>query len=183
MRKRHYSSSSSDSSSDSSSSSSEEETYTKRSVKINNNKKRKPQESGNPNGKTIAIEQQPPIIIRCENVDMHAATPADVKVYSDSYVYEIDMPGLKFGSEINVNVEDDDYLVISGERKREEGVEYSMMERKVGKFMRKFVLPKNANTDAVSAISQDGVLSVTVQKLPPPPQPKKLRRTIEVTIA
>lgn len=179
MMRRHYPSSSSDSSA----SSSEEETYTKRSVKINNNMKRKPQESRNPNSKTIAIEQQPPIIIRCENVDMHAATPADVKVYSDSYVYEIDMPGLKFGSEINVNVEDDDYLVISGERKREEGVEYWMMERKVGKFMRKFVLPKNANTDAVSALHQDGVLSVIVQKLPPPPQPKKLRRTIEVTIA
>ncbi|XP_058773331.1 18.9 kDa heat shock protein-like [Vicia villosa] len=79
--------------------------------------------------------------------------------------------------------EDDDYLVISGEKKRGEGVEYSRMERRVGKFMRKFVLPKNANADAVSAICQDGVLSVTVQKLPPPPQPKNHKRTIQVTIA
>jgi HSP20 family protein len=112
-----------------------------------------------------------------------AATPADVKENPNSYVFVIDMPGLKSG-DIKVQVEDDNVLVISGERKREEekeGVKYLRMERRVGKFMRKFVLPENANTDAVSAVCQDGVLSVTVDKLPPP-QPKK-PRTIEVKVA
>jgi HSP20 family protein len=112
-----------------------------------------------------------------------AATLADVKEYPNSYSFVIDMPGLKSG-DIKVQVEDDNVLVISGERKREEekeGVKYLRMERRVGKFMRKFVLPENANTDAVSAVCQDGVLSVTVDKLPPP-QPKK-PRTIEVKIA
>ncbi|XP_058751025.1 17.9 kDa class II heat shock protein-like [Vicia villosa] len=112
-----------------------------------------------------------------------AATPADVKEYPNSYAFVIDMPGLKSG-DIKVQVEDDNVLVISGERKREEekeGAKYLIMERRVGKFMRKFVLPENANTDAVSAVCQDGVLSVTVEKLPPP-QPKK-PRTIEVKIA
>ncbi|KAJ7966387.1 17.3 kDa class II heat shock protein-like [Quillaja saponaria] len=73
--------------------------------------------------------------------------------------------------------------VKDGERKREEekdGVKYVRMERRVGKFMRKFVLPENANTDAISAVCQDGVLTVTVQKLPPP-EPKK-PKTIEVKI-
>ncbi|KAK7383350.1 hypothetical protein VNO78_29027 [Psophocarpus tetragonolobus] len=112
-----------------------------------------------------------------------AATPADIKEYPNSYVFEIDMPGLKSG-DVKVQVEDDNVLVISGERKREEekeGAKYLRMERRVGKFMRKFVLPENANTDAVSAVCQDGVLSVTVHKLPPP-QPKK-PRTIEVKVA
>jgi HSP20 family protein len=112
-----------------------------------------------------------------------AATLADVKEYPNSYSFVIDMPGLKSG-DIKVQVEDDNVLVISGERKREEekeGVKYLRMERRVGKFMRKFVLPENANTDAVSAVCQDGVLSVTVDKLPPP-QPKK-PRTIEVKVA
>jgi HSP20 family protein len=112
-----------------------------------------------------------------------AATLADVKEYPNSYSFVIDMPGLKSG-DIKVQVEDDNVLVISGERKREEekeGVKYLRMERRVGKFMRKFVLPENANTDAVSAVCQDGVLIVTVEKLPPP-QPKK-PRTIEVKIA
>ncbi|CAI8606038.1 unnamed protein product [Vicia faba] len=112
-----------------------------------------------------------------------AATPADVKENPNSYVFVIDMPGLKSG-DIKVQVEDDNVLVISGERKREEeekeGAKYLRMERRVGKFMRKFVLPENANTDAVSAVCQDGVLSVTVEKLPPP-QPKK-PRTIEVKV-
>ncbi|XP_061355873.1 17.9 kDa class II heat shock protein [Gastrolobium bilobum] len=112
-----------------------------------------------------------------------AATPADVKVYPNSYVFVIDMPGLKSG-DIKVQVEDDNMLMICGERKREEekdGAKYLRMERRVGKFMRKFVLPENANTDAISAVCQDGVLSVTVEKLPPP-EPKK-PKTIEVKLA
>jgi len=112
-----------------------------------------------------------------------AATPADVKEYPNSYVFQIDMPGLKSG-DIKVQIEEDNVLLISGERKREEekeGVKFLRMERRVGKLMRKFVLPENANTDAISAMCQDGVLTVTVQKLPPP-EPKK-PRTIEVKIA
>nr|XP_043629249.1 17.3 kDa class II heat shock protein-like [Erigeron canadensis] len=114
-----------------------------------------------------------------------AATPADVKEYPNSYVFIIDMPGLKSG-DIKVQVEDENVLVISGERKREneqgkEGVKYVRMERRIGKFMRKFSLPENADTDKISAVSQDGVLTVTVEKLPPP-QPKK-PKTIQVQIA
>nr|AGS48404.1 class II heat shock protein [Ammopiptanthus mongolicus] len=111
-----------------------------------------------------------------------AATAADVKEYPNPYVFVIDMPGLKSG-DIKVQVEDDNVLLVSGERKREEekgGVKYLRMERRVGKFMRKFVLPENANTDSVSAVCQDGVLTVTVQKLPPP-EPKK-PKTIEVKV-
>ncbi|GLT97235.1 hypothetical protein SLE2022_148080 [Rubroshorea leprosula] len=112
-----------------------------------------------------------------------AATPADVKEYPNSYVFIVDMPGLKSG-DIKVQVESDNVLLISGERKREEekeGAKYLRMERRVGKLMRKFVLPENANTDAISAVCQDGVLTVTVEKLPPP-EPKK-PKTIEVKIA
>lgn len=112
-----------------------------------------------------------------------AATPADVKEYPNSYVFIVDMPGLKSG-DIKVQVEDDNVLLISGERKREEeekeGAKYVRMERRVGKFMRKFVLPENADTDKVSAVCQDGVLTVTVPKLPPP-EPKK-PKTIEIKI-
>ena len=111
-----------------------------------------------------------------------ASTPADVKEYPSSYAFVIDMPGLKSG-EIKVQVEDDNLLVISGERKRvdDKDGKYLRMERRVGKFMRKFALPENANTDTISAACQDGVLTVTVEKLPPP-EPKK-PKTIEVKIA
>ncbi|KAF7830433.1 17.6 kDa class II heat shock protein-like [Senna tora] len=115
-----------------------------------------------------------------------AATPADVVEYPNSYVFIVDMPGIK-GSEIKVQVENDNVLVVSGEsgeRKREEekeGAKYVRMERRAGKLMRKFVLPENANTDSISAVCQDGVLTVTVQKLPPP-EPKK-PKTIQVNVA
>ncbi|KAI7726643.1 hypothetical protein M8C21_005125 [Ambrosia artemisiifolia] len=112
-----------------------------------------------------------------------AATPADVKEYPNSYVFIIDMPGLKSG-DIKVQVEDDNVLVISGERNREEekeGVKYVRMERRIGKFMRKFALPENANIEKISAVCQDGVLTVTVEKLPPP-EPKK-PKMIQVQVA
>uniref|UniRef100_A0A7N0ZVP2 SHSP domain-containing protein n=1 Tax=Kalanchoe fedtschenkoi TaxID=63787 RepID=A0A7N0ZVP2_KALFE len=114
-----------------------------------------------------------------------AATPADVKEYPNSYVFIVDMPGLKSG-DIKVQVEDGNVLLISGERKREVeegkegGAKYVRMERRVGKFMRKFVLPENADVEKITAVCQDGVLTVTVQKLPPP-EPKK-PKTIEVKI-
>ncbi|RZC77244.1 hypothetical protein C5167_001399 [Papaver somniferum] len=112
-----------------------------------------------------------------------AATPADIKEYPDSYVFVLDMPGLK-SEEIKVQVEDTNVLVVTGMRQRkdekEKEVKYVRMERRIGKFMRKFVLPENANIDAISAVCVDGVLTITVQKLPPP-EPKK-PRTIQVQI-
>ncbi|KAH9316328.1 hypothetical protein KI387_024955, partial [Taxus chinensis] len=102
-----------------------------------------------------------------------ASTPADVKEYPNSYVFVVDMPGLK-SNDIKVQVEDENVLIISGERKREDDQEakYIRMERSLGKIMRKFALPDNCNLEAISATCHDGVLSVTVPKLPPP-EPKK----------
>ncbi|KAJ8750541.1 hypothetical protein K2173_015698 [Erythroxylum novogranatense] len=112
-----------------------------------------------------------------------AATPEDVVEYPNSYKFVVDMPGIK-DSEIKVQVEDDNVLVVSGERNREKdnnGVKYLRMERRIGKLMRKFTLPDNANMDAISAVCQDGVLTVTVDKLPAP-EPRK-PKTIDVKIA
>ncbi|RZC76822.1 hypothetical protein C5167_000953 [Papaver somniferum] len=112
-----------------------------------------------------------------------AATPADIMEYPDSYVFALDMPGLK-SEEIKVEVEDNNVLVVTGVRHREDEkekeVKYVRMERRIGKFMRKFVLPENANVDAISAVCLDGVLTISVKKLPPH-EPKK-PRTIEVKV-
>ncbi|KAF8406851.1 hypothetical protein HHK36_005972 [Tetracentron sinense] len=84
-----------------------------------------------------------------------AATPADLKEYINLYVFIVDMPGLKNrGHQVQV---EDSVLVNCGEQKREEekegvGVNYMRMERRIGNFMRKFALPENANTDAISAV-------------------------------
>ncbi|XVF04498.1 hypothetical protein REPUB_Repub05bG0088000 [Reevesia pubescens] len=48
-----------------------------------------------------------------------ADTPADIKEYPKSYVFIVDMPGLKSG-DIKVLVEENNVLLINGERKRKE---------------------------------------------------------------
>ena len=44
----------------------------------------------------------------------------DMKEYQNSYVFDMDMPGMK-SDDIKVEVEDDNVVEITGERKREEG--------------------------------------------------------------
>ncbi|XP_047154800.1 17.3 kDa class II heat shock protein-like [Vigna umbellata] len=103
------------------------------------------------------------------DVRVMVATYADVKEYPNRYVFVIDMPGVKAG-DIEVQVKEDNVLIISGYKKREEereGVEYLITERRVGKFMRRFTLPDDANSDAISVMDQNGVLTVTIKKLPP----------------
>ena len=86
---------------------------------------------------------------------------------------------------IQLTVEEDNTLVIrsNGKRKREDGEEgskYIRLERRVPKkLMRKFRLPKDCNVSAITAKCENGVLTVVVEKQPPPPTPK----TVQVTIA
>lgn len=72
----------------------------------------------------------------------------------------------------------------NGKRKREDGEEegckYIRLERRVPrKLLRKFKLPEDANASAISAKCENGVLTIAVGKLPPPPKPK----TVEVAIS
>ncbi|KAL2620587.1 hypothetical protein R1flu_000792 [Riccia fluitans] len=57
---------------------------------------------------------------------------------------------------------------------------YLRIERPSGKFLRKFTLPNNANVDGILVSCTDGILTVTVPKIPPP-EPHK-PKTIEVKV-
>ncbi|TQD71016.1 hypothetical protein C1H46_043442 [Malus baccata] len=113
-----------------------------------------------------------------------AATLADVKETPNAYVFVVDVPGLR-SDMIDVKIGEDNVLVVSGERRREkekdQGVKYLRMERRLGKYLKKFVLPENADTEKISAEYLDGVLTVTVEKRPLP-EPKK-PKTIQVQIS
>ncbi|KAF2323661.1 hypothetical protein GH714_036511 [Hevea brasiliensis] len=96
------------------------------------------------------------------------------------YIFYMDVPGL-CKSDIQVTVEDQNTLVIKsgGKRKREEGEEegckYIRLERRAPqKLLRKFRLPENANVSAITAKCENGVLTVVVEKHPPPPKAKKV---------
>ncbi|KAL6278264.1 hypothetical protein ACE6H2_021865 [Prunus campanulata] len=84
-----------------------------------------------------------------------------------------DLAGIK-AREIKVQVEENNnVLVLSRERRREKeieesGVKYVRMKRRIGKSIRKFVLPKNANLDAISAEAENGVLASDPDLFSPP---------------
>ncbi|XP_057459450.1 17.4 kDa class III heat shock protein [Actinidia eriantha] len=109
---------------------------------------------------------------------------ADILDTPKEYIFYMDVPGLS-KSDIQVTVEEDNTLVIrsNGKRKREDGEEgskYIRLERRVPqKLMRKFRLPKDCNVSAITAKCENGVLTVVVEKQPPPPKPK----TVQVNIA
>ncbi|CAL4889131.1 unnamed protein product [Urochloa decumbens] len=134
-----------------------------------------------------------------------ANTPMDIKeLPSGAIVLAVDMPGVS-PADVKVQVEEGNVLTISGERKRpaedgaaegkqvasdggggaagekqQQGVKYLRMERRMGKFMRRFPLPERADLDSIKAEYKDGVLTVTVNSKPKP-EPKK-PRVVQVQI-
>lgn len=129
-----------------------------------------------------------------------ANTPMDVKeLPSGVIVLAVDMPGVSL-PDVKVQVEGGNVLTISGERKHpaedgqhqqqqqgadggtseKQGVKYLRMERRMGKFMRRFPLPESADLESIRAEYKDGVLTVTVDKKPPP-EPKK-PHVVQVTV-
>ncbi|KAJ8618951.1 hypothetical protein MRB53_015137 [Persea americana] len=89
-----------------------------------------------------------------------ASTPVDIIEYPNSYVFVVDMPGLK-SQDIKVQIEEGNILSISGEQSE---------RTKTGKAQ-----------NAITAVCHDGVLPVTVEKIPPP-EPKQ-PKSIEVKVA
>ncbi|KAG1334376.1 17.4 kDa class III heat shock protein [Cocos nucifera] len=111
----------------------------------------------------------------------------DILETPKEYTFFLDVPGIS-KTDIQVTMEEDEKILViksNAKRKREEGEEegckYLRLERRASpKFLRKFHLPEDANTAAVTAKCENGVLTVVVEKLPPP-EPKT--KTVEVAVA
>ena len=91
----------------------------------------------------------------------------DIMEHADSYVFHLDVPGVK-NEDIEVTL-DDGYLKISGSRELErksddEDGTYRSFERVSGSFKRVVRLPSHLTSDDVSAVAKDGVLSITIKK-------------------
>ncbi|CAF1708815.1 17.6 kDa class I heat shock protein 3 [Brassica napus] len=102
--------------------------------------------------------------------DVAAFTNAKVdwRETPEAHVFKADLPGLK-KEEVKVEVEDGNILQISGERSsenEEKNDKWHRVERSSGKFMRRFKLRENAKVEEVKASMENGVLSVTVPKMP-----------------
>lgn len=94
----------------------------------------------------------------------------DVKEEDDRYEIVADVPGLS-KEDITIQVNPDRVLTLSGERKSEEEKDedgYYRLERKFGKFMRSFQLPKDVEDNKIRAKCEEGVLTVTIPKMAKP---------------
>lgn len=88
---------------------------------------------------------------------------ADVEETDDSYVVEIDLPGVK-RDEVDIQLTDRQ-LTVSGEVKEKEraGI-LRRRTRRVGRFQYSVTLPADVDAEGVGARLDDGVLTVRVPK-------------------
>jgi len=103
----------------------------------------------------------------------------DVYEEPERFAVLIDVPGVE-PKDIEITAEKG-VLAIRGERRaraHEESSAYRRLERRSGKFLRRFTLPESANLDSITAKHTHGVLEVTIPK-----QAKLQPRRIEVAAA
>lgn len=95
-------------------------------------------------------------------------TPAvDIREEDNRFVLEADIPGIE-PEDIEITMEDG-VLTLKGQRMiraRDDGNGYRRIERVSGSFYRRFTLPDTADSEAIEARFNHGVLEVSIPKLP-----------------
>lgn len=90
---------------------------------------------------------------------------ADVHENDNAFVVQLDLPGVE-KDKVKVKFEDDT-LVVSGERKYESNVDeknFHRVERIYGSFTRSISVPKDVDSERISASFKNGVLEITLPK-------------------
>ena len=91
----------------------------------------------------------------------------EVKETKEGYVFKADVPGVK-ESDLEITLTGN-RLTVSGKReaeKQEQTDTYYTYERSYGDFTRSFTLPEGADVNGVHADLKEGVLTLSVKKLP-----------------
>ncbi|MBW4050258.1 MAG: Hsp20/alpha crystallin family protein [Proteobacteria bacterium] len=103
----------------------------------------------------------------------------DVYEEPERFAVLVDVPGVE-SKDIEITA-DKGVLTIRGERHalaQGESSAYRRLERRSGRFLRRFTLPESANLESITAKHAHGVLEVTIPK-----QAKLQPRRIEVAAA
>ena len=103
----------------------------------------------------------------------------DIKEEADRFVLFADIPGVN-PKDIEITMESG-ILTLKGVRaleSRNNGKDYSRIERAHGQFYRRFSLPDTANPNGIEAKGEFGVLTITIPK-----QEKAQPRRIKITSA
>ena len=91
----------------------------------------------------------------------------DIFEEKDRYVVRADVPGVE-PEDINVSM-DNGVLNLAGERRAEpraENASAQRIERAAGRFFRHFTLPESTDAEGITARYSNGILEVTIPKLP-----------------
>ena len=102
-----------------------------------------------------------------ETSDSEWVPAVDVVEEKDRFLLRADVPGVA-PADIDISMEDG-ALTISGERqtdKHEEAEGVRRFERVSGRFYRRFTLPETADADGIVAKGANGILEVSIPKLP-----------------
>jgi HSP20 family protein len=105
----------------------------------------------------------------------------DVREYSDRFQLLLDVPGVE-PKDVEITL-DNGVLSVSGMRTEQQFVEtkgveqpqQQRLERRLGRFHRRFILPDTVDADNVNASGRNGVLEIVIPK-----QPKAQPRRISV---
>ena len=93
------------------------------------------------------------------------APAVDLCETADAFVFTAELPGLS-RDQVRIDVHEN-RLTLQGRRDARHSCDkYHQVERGHGEFLRHFVLPHPVNADAITADLTDGILTVTVPKLP-----------------
>lgn len=102
-----------------------------------------------------------------ETASAFMVTQIDWKETPNAHIFKADLPGLKI-EEVNMDVNEAKILELSGERMKEtkeESEEWHRVERRSGKFLRRFRLPENVKVEDINVSMEDGILTVIVPKI------------------
>ena len=105
----------------------------------------------------------------------------DIREYHDRFQLLLDVPGVE-PKDVEITL-DNSVLTVSGTRLEEEVVgssgseqpQQQRIERPLGRFYRRFILPDTVDAQNVNASGRQGVLEIVIRK-----QPKAQPRRIEV---
>lgn len=110
--------------------------------------------------------------------DLDVCNPRTDFIESEKdFKINMDLPGIQ-KSDIDIDFSPKNLLTITAERKTEEkkeGDKWHINERAYSKFSRAFKLPRDIDHDSITAAFDNGVLSITIDKLTQPePETKKI---------
>jgi HSP20 family protein len=104
------------------------------------------------------------------------APAADVSETESEYLIKADLPAVR-KEDVSITVQDG-VLTLSGERRQEKRADSEKLhriERLYGSFARRFALPEDADEQAISAESRDGVILIHIPKVKVvQPQPRQI---------